>query len=64
MKWKREHLCDQLNPTLKRLRSTREQSERVITSCFKGLTDHQPIRADYDRRCDRCYLDGKPCSDK
>jgi hypothetical protein len=36
-------------------RSTREQLERVITSYFKGLTDHQPIQADYDPRCDRYH---------
>jgi hypothetical protein len=34
-------------------RSTREQLERIITSYFQGLTDHQPIEADYDPRCDR-----------
>lgn len=36
-------------------RSTREQLERVITSYFKGLTDHQPIQANYDPRCDRYH---------
>ena len=36
-------------------RSTREQLERVITFYFKGLTDHQPIQADYDPRCDRYH---------
>jgi len=36
-------------------RSTREQLERLITSYFKGLTDHQPIQADYDPRCDRYH---------
>jgi hypothetical protein len=36
-------------------RSTREQLERIITSYFKGLTDHQPIEADYDPRCDRYH---------
>jgi hypothetical protein len=36
-------------------RSTREQLERIITSYFKGLTDHQPIQADYDIRCDRYH---------
>jgi hypothetical protein len=36
-------------------RSTREQLERIITSYFKGLTDHQPIQADYDPRCDRYH---------
>ena len=36
-------------------RSTRAQLERIITSYFKGLTDHQPIEADYDPRCDRYH---------
>jgi hypothetical protein len=36
-------------------RSTREQLERIITSYFRGLTDHQPIEADYDPRCDRYH---------
>jgi hypothetical protein len=36
-------------------RFTREQLERIITSYFKGLTDHQPIKADYDPRCDRYH---------
>lgn len=36
-------------------RSTREQLDRIITSYFKGLTDHQPIEADYDPRCDRYH---------
>ena len=36
-------------------RATREQLERIITSYFKGLTDHQPIEADYDPRCDRYH---------
>jgi hypothetical protein len=36
-------------------RSTREQLERIITSYFKGLTDHNPIQADYDPRCDRYH---------
>ncbi len=36
-------------------RSTREQLQRIITSYFKGLTDHQPIQADYDPRCDRYH---------
>jgi hypothetical protein len=39
-------------------RSTREQLERIITSYFLGLTDHKPIEADYDPRCDR-YHSGK-----
>lgn len=36
-------------------RSTREQLKRIITSYFQGLTDHQPIEADYDPRCDRYH---------
>jgi hypothetical protein len=36
-------------------RATREQLERIITSYFKGLTDHQPIQAEYDPRCDRYH---------
>ena len=36
-------------------RSAREQLERIITSYFKGLTDHQPVQADYDPRCDRYH---------
>ena len=36
-------------------RSTREQLERIITSYFQGLTDHKPIEADYDVRCDRYH---------
>jgi hypothetical protein len=36
-------------------RATREQLERIITSYFKGLTDHKPIEADYDPRCDRYH---------
>ena len=36
-------------------RSTREQLERIITSYFKGLTDYQPIQADYGPRCDRYH---------
>ena len=36
-------------------RSTREQLDRIITSYFKGLTDHQPIQNDYDPRCDRYH---------
>ena len=34
-------------------RSSREQLERIINSHFQGLTDHQPIEAGYDPRCDR-----------
>jgi hypothetical protein len=36
-------------------RATREQLERIITNYFQGLTDHQPIKADYDERCDRYH---------
>jgi hypothetical protein len=36
-------------------RSNRAQLERIINSYFKGLTDHQPIQADYDPRCDRYH---------
>lgn len=36
-------------------RSSRQQLERIITSYFQGLTDHQPIEADYDVRCDRYH---------
>jgi hypothetical protein len=36
-------------------RATREQLERIITSYFQGLTDHKPIEADYDARCDRSH---------
>jgi hypothetical protein len=36
-------------------RSTRAQLERIITSYFQGLTDHKPIEADYDPRCDRYH---------
>jgi hypothetical protein len=36
-------------------RSSREQLERIITSYFQGLTDHKPIEADYDARCDRYH---------
>jgi hypothetical protein len=36
-------------------RSSREQLERIINSYFQGLTDHQPIEADYDPRCDRSH---------
>jgi hypothetical protein len=28
---------------------------RIITSYFQGLTDHSPIQADYDPRCDRYH---------
>jgi hypothetical protein len=36
-------------------RSTREQLERIITSYFRGLTDHKPTETDYDPRCDRYH---------
>ena len=36
-------------------RSTREELVRIITDYFKGLTDHNPIQADYDPRCDRYH---------
>lgn len=36
-------------------RSTRKQLEQIITRYFKGLTDHNPIQADYDPRCDRYH---------
>jgi hypothetical protein len=36
-------------------RSTREQLEGIITRYFQGLTDHNPIEADYDARCDRYH---------
>jgi hypothetical protein len=36
-------------------RATREQLQSIITTYFKGLTDHQPIQADYDPRCDRYH---------
>lgn len=36
-------------------RATREQLASIITTYFKGLTDHQPVQADYDPRCDRYH---------
>jgi len=36
-------------------RSTREQLEQLITRYFQGLTDHKPVEADYDVRCDRYH---------
>lgn len=36
-------------------RSSREQLEKIITSYFQGLTDHKPIEAEYDPRCDRYH---------
>ena len=41
-------------------RSTREELARIITSYFKGLTDHNPIQADYDPRCCDRYSQRKP----
>jgi hypothetical protein len=36
-------------------RATRERLAGIITTYFKGLTDHQPVEADYDPRCDRYH---------
>ena len=36
-------------------RSSREQLEGLITRYFQGLTDHKPVEADYDARCDRFH---------
>lgn len=36
-------------------RASREQLSSIITTYFKGLTDHQPVQADYDPRCDRYH---------
>ena len=36
-------------------RSTRAQLEAIITRYFDGLTNHQPVQADYDARCDRYH---------
>jgi len=36
-------------------RSTREQLAQIITRYFQGLTDHNPVEADYDARCDRYH---------
>lgn len=36
-------------------RATRDQLQHIITNYFQGLTDHQPIEADYDPRCDRYH---------
>ena len=36
-------------------RSTRAQLEAIITRYFQGLTDHKPVEADYDARCDRFH---------
>lgn len=36
-------------------RSSREELVRIITSYFQGLTDHKPVEAEYDARCDRYH---------
>lgn len=36
-------------------RSSRERLEQIITAYFQGLTDHKPIEANYDPRCDRYH---------
>ena len=36
-------------------RSSRSQLEAIITRYFQGLTDHKPVEADYDARCDRFH---------
>jgi hypothetical protein len=36
-------------------RTTRERLGLIITNYFRGLTDHQPVQADYDPRCDRYH---------
>jgi hypothetical protein len=36
-------------------RASREQLEALIKRYFQGLTDHQPVEADYDTRCDRYH---------
>src|SRR3974390_3078088 len=36
-------------------RMSREQLKAVVERYFQGLTDHQPIAADYDERCDRYH---------
>ena len=36
-------------------RSSREELVRIVTSYFQGLTDHKPIEAEYDARCDRYH---------
>ncbi|GAA3767019.1 hypothetical protein [Terriglobus aquaticus] len=36
-------------------RSTRAQLAAIITRYFQGLTDHKPVEADYDARCDRFH---------
>lgn len=36
-------------------RSSRAQLAAIITRYFQGLTDHKPVEADYDPRCDRFH---------
>lgn len=36
-------------------RSSRAQLESIIARYFQGLTDHKPVEADYDTRCDRFH---------
>lgn len=36
-------------------RSSRAQLEAIINRYFQGLTDHKPVEADYDTRCDRFH---------
>ena len=36
-------------------RATRGQLEHIINAYFQGLTDHKPVEADYDPRCDRYH---------
>lgn len=48
-----DSIFDTVVPSEKR--STREQLDALITRYFQGLTDHQPVQADYDARCDRYH---------
>lgn len=36
-------------------RESRAELEGIITRYFQGLTDHNPVQADYDPRCDRFH---------
>jgi hypothetical protein len=36
-------------------RMSGEQLKAVVERYFQGLTDHQPVAADYDERCDRYH---------
>lgn len=36
-------------------KSTRDELEKIILRYFQGLTDHKPVEADYDPRCDRFH---------